>query len=163
MEGGLLGLLGVIITLIFSYNLNKQNKEFQKQSNQDNQKFQMELNKRNQEFQEKLAKNDEEYRLWMEKYNILVRLISYRYNLGSDEFKASMNAIPGVFHDSDEVMEAYRSFYAYAELPFANKDELIANEKMIKIYMTIFEHLGIEDNVDEATLIRIFNAPSTKI
>ena len=160
MEGGLLGLLGVIITLIFSYNLNKQNKDFQEQSNKDNQKFQMELNDRNQEFQERLAKKDEEYRLWMEKYNILIQLISYRYALGSDEYKSSMNSIPGVFHDSHEVMQAYRDFYDYAELPLANKDELIANEKMIKIYTAIFEHLGIEENVDEVTLLRIFNAPS---
>lgn len=65
-----------------------------------------------------------------------------------------MNSIPGVFHDSHEVMQAYRDFYDYAELPLANKDELIANEKMIKIYTAIFEHLGIEENVDEVTLLR---------
>lgn len=160
MEGGLLGLLGVIITLIFSYFLNKQNKDFQEKSDKSNQVFQRELNNKNLEFQEKLAMKDEDYRLWMSKYNILIKLISYRYELGSNEYKSAMNAIPAVFHDSDEVMEAYEELYDYTELPLANKDELIANDKMLKIYMSIFEHLGIAENVDKTTLLRTFNAPS---
>ena len=163
MVGGLLGLSGVIITLIFSYYLDKQNKDFKVKSDKSNQEFQRELNNRNLEFQERLAKKDEDYRLWMAKYNILIKLISYRYELGSDEYKSSMNAIPAVFHDSDEVMEAYKEFYDYEVLPLANKDELIATDKILKIYMSIFEHLGIAENVDITTLLKIFNESSNRI
>ena len=158
MTGGILGLLGVIITLIYSTNLNKKNREFQEKTNAVNQRFQEELEEKNQEFQIELDRKDKEHKLWMNKYNILIQLISYRYMLESNEYKAAMNAIPAVFQDSHKVMQAYRSFYDYSELPPANKNELIANEKMVKIYMKMFEHLGIEENVDEVILHRIFNA-----
>jgi len=55
MTGGILGLLGVIITLIYSTNLNKKNREFQEKTNKVNQRFQEELEQKNQEFQIELC------------------------------------------------------------------------------------------------------------
>lgn len=160
MTGGILGLIGVIVSLFFSYRLHKENKDFQKRSNIDNNNFQWELNDENKRFQSELAKKDVENKIWMNKYNLLIKLISYRYQMGSDEYKSAMNALPAVFYDSHEVMQAIKGFYDYSELPLANKNDLIANEKMVKIYMEIFKDLGIEQNVDEVFLYRTFNATS---
>lgn len=158
MIGGILGLIGVLITLVYSAKLNKENNDSQREMNQRNIDFQEKLNKENQEFQEELAKKEEEAKLWRNKYNILIELISYRFEFGSKEYQAAMNSIPAVFHDSHEVMQAVRRFYEYASLPPNQKNVVTANEKMVQVYTAIFKDLDIDQNVDEVFLEKTFHA-----
>lgn len=131
--GGSLGLIGVIISLFFSFKLNKNNQSFQKD----------------------LMKKDQEYKLWEKKYNALIQMISYRYDVKSPEYTSAMNGAIAVFHDSKPVMNSIKKFYEY--LSNDNRDPAIANEKMVEIYIAMYEDLGIEENVDEIFLNKVFN------
>ncbi|MFD2388027.1 hypothetical protein [Enterococcus rivorum] len=131
--GGALGLIGVFISLAYSSKLDKQNKEFQRQ---------MEESRR-------------EHDLWSKKYSTLVQMISYRYDVKSDEYSAAMNGITATFYDSKEVMDAVKKFYAYLES--GTVDSLQANERMVNIYSAMFKDLKIDQNVDEIFLSKVFN------
>ena len=131
--GGLLGLFGVGISLAFSIRLDKQNKEFQK--NMENER--------------------KKYDLWSKKYETLVQMISYRYSVKSKEYTAAMNGITATFYDSKEVMDAVKKLFAYLES--GSSDTLVANEKMVEIYSAMFRDLGIDQNVDEVFLNKVFN------
>src|SRR5690625_4611304 len=95
--GGGLGLIGVIISLIFSFKLNKQNKQFQREK----------------------TKQDREYKDRERKYNLLIQLISYRYDVRSPEFTSAMNGAVVVFNDSKPVVDSIKKFYGYV----SQKDE----------------------------------------
>ena len=131
--GGFLGLVGVGISLVFSIKLDKQNKEFQKNMESERKK----------------------YDLWSKKYETLVQMISYRYNVNSKEYTAAMNGITATFYDSKEVMDAVKKLYAYLESGSSNT--LVANEKMVEIYSAMFRDLGIDQNIDEVFLNKVFN------
>lgn len=131
--GGILGLTGVVISLVYSFKINK----------------------RNQEFQKEMAKKDREYRLWEKKYNALVQMISFRFDVRSPEYTSAMNGAIAVFYDSKAVMNSIKKFYEY--ITNDNKDSIIANEKMVEVYIAMYEDLGIEQNVDETFLYKVFN------
>ncbi|MBO0409486.1 hypothetical protein JZO81_00375 [Enterococcus hulanensis] len=131
--GGLLGLLGVGISLWYSKKLNQQN----------------------QIFQEKIEKQNRDYDLWKKKYDVLVQMISYRYDVRSKEYSAAMNGVTATFYDSKKVIEATKKMYDY--LSNTNSDASIANEKLIAIYSAMFEDLGIDQNIDESFLNKVFN------
>lgn len=131
--GGLLGLIGVGISLVFSIKLDKQNKKFQ----------------------ENMESERKKYDLWSKKYETLIQMISYRYNVKSKEYTAAMNGITATYYDSKEVMDAVKKLFAYLES--GSIDTLVANEKMVEIYSAMFRNLGINQNIDEVFLNKVFN------
>lgn len=133
MEGALIGLFGVLISLYFSYKLHK-----------DNQKFQKELVKQ-QEFLQHRNK----------KYELLIDLVSYRFDPASYEFSRSINGIPAVFYDSKNVVDATKDFHRYKSASFT--DDEITNDKLLNIYYEIFKDLSIEEHVDKNFLYQVFN------
>ncbi|WJP96696.1 hypothetical protein [Macrococcus bovicus] len=144
MIGGILGLVGVAITLLYSF-LN----------NLSNRKFHAKLESDNKNFQKNLAMQEHERRIWMKKFEILVQLIGSRYDIGTTEFKIAFNSIPAVFFDSPNVIRSHKNFYSYKSN--SSVDEGIANEKLINVFVEIYKDLEIEENVDEAHLEKIFN------
>lgn len=131
--GGGLGLIGVVISLVFSFKLNKQNQEFQKE----------------------MAIKDRKYKLWLKKYNALIQMISFRFDGKSPEYTSAMNGVIAVFYDSKDVMNSIKELYEHLANP--NNDSTVSNEKMVEVYMAMYKDLDIEQNVDEAFLDKVFN------
>lgn len=131
--GGLLGLIGVGISIWFSRMTNKQNIKAQKD----------------------LEESRREYNLWLKKYDILVQLISYRNNTGSSEFSSALNGIVVVYFDSIPVKRKISDFFEYITL--SNPNENITNDKLVDIFMEMYKDLGISNNIDSNDLKRVFN------
>ncbi|GEO62749.1 MULTISPECIES: hypothetical protein [Lactobacillaceae] len=144
MVGGILGLVGVTITLFYSFFNDKRSK-----------KFQLQLESDNENFQNTLAIQEHERRIWMKKYEVLVQLIGSRYDLSSTEFKRAFNSVPAVFFDSPDVIKSYKNFYSYKSN--SSVDDGLANEKLVNVFVEMYRDLEIEENVDETDLEKIFD------
>lgn len=131
--GGILGLIGIFISLYYSQRLNKQN-----------QKFQLDMER---------TRNEQEN--WRNKYKMLVQLISYRNDVQSMQYTSALNGAVAVFYDSKEVIDAIKELYHYLEIGDVTK--AIANEKMVDLYYKMYKHLGIEEHVDKVFLNKVFN------
>jgi len=143
LVGGILGLVGVIITLVYSSFNDKRSK-----------KFQLQLESDNKNFQNTLAIQEHERRIWMKKYEVLIQLIGSRYDFSSAEFKRAFNSVPAVFFDSPDVIKSYKNFYSYRSN--SSVDVGLANEKLLNIFVEMYRDLKIEENVDETILEKIF-------
>lgn len=141
--GAALGLLGVFVSLIFSAKLDKRNKIFQEV-----------LDAQNKEFQLSLENERKDYDLWKKKYEILIQLMSYRYDVSSDEYTSALNGVSATFYDSKKVIAATKKLYNFLE---TSSDTVRANEFMVALYVEIFNDLGISENVDETFLNKCFN------
>ncbi|WP_338232236.1 hypothetical protein [Companilactobacillus muriivasis] len=131
--GGLLGLLGVVISIVFSKITNRQNLNFQRE----------------------LETSRKKYNLWVKKYDVLVQLISYRHNLRSEEFTSALNGVVAVYFDSILVKKRVDDFFEYITLP--SRDENVTNDKLVDIFIEMYKDLGIADNIDSTDLKRVFN------
>ena len=142
--GGILGLIGVIITLIYSSKLSE-----------DNRKSQEKMNDENKELQKNLANKEHENKIWLEKYNVLVALMGSRSDFRSKEFTHAINSVPVVFSTSKEIIELHRDFHSYVSRP--NRDTAITEEKFSLVLKKMFEHLGIEENIVSEDFLRVFS------
>ena len=142
--GGVLGLIGVVITLIYSSKLSK-----------DNRKSQEKMNNENNELQKNLANKEHDNKIWLEKYSVLVTLMGSRNDFSSKEFTHAFNSVPAVFSTSKEIINLHRAFHTYSSN--ADRDLGIANEKFVLILREMFEHLGIEENIISEDFLRVFN------
>lgn len=133
--GGGLGLIGVIISLIFSFKLNKENQQFQKDK----------------------IKQDREYQDKDRKYKLLIQLISYRYDVTSHEFTSAMNGAIVVFNDSKPVVDAIKKFYGYVSQKDQGNSAALINERLVDIFVAMHNDIGIGQNVDESFLHKVFN------
>ncbi|KRK93062.1 hypothetical protein [Companilactobacillus futsaii] len=132
--GGILGLIGVGISLYYSNKINKENQKFQK------------------ELEEKRSADE----IWRRKYEVLVKLIGYRFDFSGKESLSAINSIAALFYDSDDVMNAVKDFYDYSTLPGVVKNTETSNDKLVTLYMAIYSDLGIDKNVDKSFLKRVF-------
>jgi len=144
LVGGILGLIGVTITLFYSFFNDKRSR-----------KFQLQLESDNKNFQNTLAIQEHERRIWMKKYEVLVQLIGSRYDLSSAEFKRAFNSVPAVFFDSPDVIKSHKNFYSYKSNP--SVDDGLASEKLVNVFVEMYRNLEIEENVDETYLNKIFD------
>lgn len=132
--GGVLGLIGVGISLYYSNKINKENQKFQK------------------ELEEKRSADE----IWRRKYEALVKLIGYRFDFSGKESLSAINSIGALFYDSNDVMNAVEDFYDYSTLPKTVKRAETSNEKLVTLYMAIYSDLGIDKNVDRSFLEKVF-------
>lgn len=144
--GGALGLIGVIISIFFSYKLNVKN-----------QKFQIELKEKEHNFELKLKDMEKENEVWLKKYNLLIQLMSFKHDIGSKEFSSALNGVVALFHDSNEVMNALKSFYNIASKSQEEKSPNEQNEKMIEVFTSIYADLDMDENLDKTFLEKTFN------
>ena len=105
MVGGILGLVGVTITLFYSFFNDKRSK-----------KFQLQLESDNENFQNTLAIQEHERRIWMKKYEVLVQLIGSRYDFSSTEFKRAFNSVPAVFLIRQMLLKVIKIFIAISQI-----------------------------------------------
>ena len=144
--GGALGLIGVIISIFFSYKLNVKNQEFQ-----------IELKEKEHNFELKLKDMEKENEVWLKKYNLLIQLMSFKHDIGSKEFSSALNGVVALFHDSREVMDALKGFYNIASKPKEQKSSNEQNEKLIEVFSSIYAELDMDENLDKSFLEKTFN------
>lgn len=93
---------------------------------------------------------------WNRKYQILYKLVAFRGELGSNEFKSSFNSIDVVYYNSPKVLAAKKEFYEYVISPKSEEIVDQSNEKLINILMSMFDDLKINKNIDYGTLEAVF-------
>lgn len=143
--GGILGLIGVITSITFSYKLNK-----------SNQQFQLDLKNKEHNFELKLKDMEKENSIWLKKYNLLIQLMSYKHDIESKEFSSSLNGVVALFHDSKDVMESLKGFYNIASKPKDQKSSNEQNEKLIEVFSSIYTELDMDENIDKYFLEKTF-------
>lgn len=144
--GGTFGLIGVIISITFSYKLNK-----------SNQQFQLELKDKEHVFELELKNKEKENSIWLKKYSLLIQLMSYKHDIESKEFSSALNGVVALFHDSKQVMEALKGFYNIASKPKEEKSPNEQNEKLVDVFYAIYSELNMEEELDKYFLEKIFN------
>lgn len=153
--GGFLGLIGVGISLFFSYKFQKDNNKFQKEMNEKNNEFQKELSDSNHKFQLQLESQSREFEIWKKKYETLTKLVSYRFDLNGDEFSSALNSIQASFYDSKTVLDAAKDFYDILNSGYS--DTYRSNDKLTELISLMFKDLDIDMNLDKRFLINVFN------
>lgn len=143
--GGTLGLIGVILSVVFSYKLNK-----------SNQQFQLELKDKEHAFELKLKNIEKENSVWLKKYSLLIQLMSHKHDIGSQEFGSALNGVVALFHDSKTVMDALKSFYSIAAKPKEQKSSNEQNEKLIEVFYAIYSELEMNEELDKNFLEKTF-------
>jgi len=143
--GGTLGLIGVIVSIVFSYKLNK-----------TNQQFQLALKDKEHAFELELKNIEKENSIWMKKYNLLITLMSFKHDINSKEFSSALNGVMALFHDSRTVMDALKGFYSIASKPKEQKSPNEQNEKLTEVFYAIYSELEMNEELDKSLLEKTF-------
>src|SRR5690625_3050576 len=143
--GGTLGLIGVIVSIAFSYKLNK-----------SNQQFQLDLKDKEHAFELELKEMEKKNNIWLKKYSLLITLMSFKHDINSKEFSSALNGVMALFHDSKIVMDALKSFYSIASKPNEEKSPNEQNEKLIDVFYAIYSELEMSEALDKSLLEKTF-------
>lgn len=146
MVGGILGLIGVFISLLFSWKINKENKQFQ-----------LDLKDKEHAFELELKNIEKENSIWLKKYSLLITLMSFKHDINSKEFSSALNGVMALFHESKLVMDALKSFYNIASKPKEEKSSNEQNEKLIEVFYAIYSELEMNEELDKNFLEKTFN------
>lgn len=145
LVGGILGLIGVFISLLFSWRINKENKQFQ-----------LDLKDKEHAFELELKNIEKENSIWLKKYSLLITLMSFKHDINSKEFSSALNGVMALFHDSRIVMDALKSFYSIASKPNEEKSPNEQNEKLIEVFYAIYSELEMNEELDKSLLEKTF-------
>ena len=160
--GGLVGMVGVAIALYYNYKTKLDTQKFQRELNEEQHLFQKELlslslNQAKSTGSNGKEKSFKEEMIWQTKYNTFIKLMSYRHELESKEFKAALNSITGTFCESKIVLDNTNKLYASLDnvktLDGRVKDDLIT---LLKSMMT---DLGLETKNNDMIFTNIFSIP----
>lgn len=146
MIGGILGLVGVFISLWFSWKINKENKQFH-----------LDLKDKEYAFELELKNIEKENSIWLKKYSLLITLMSFKHDINSKEFSSALNGVIALFHDSKLVMDALKSFYNIASKRKEEKSPNEQNEKLIDVFYAIYSELDMNEELDKNFLEKTFN------
>lgn len=145
LVGGILGLIGVFISLLFSWRINKENKQFQ-----------LDLKDKEHAFELELKNIEKENSIWLKKYSLLITLMGFKHDINSKEFRSALNVVMALFHDSRIVMDALKSFYSIASKPNEDKSPNEQNEKLIEVFYAIYSELEMNEELDKSLLEKTF-------
>lgn len=160
--GGLVGMVGVAIALYFNYKTKIDTQKFQKELNEEQHLFQKELlslslNQAKSTGSNNKERSFKEEMIWQTKYKTFIKLMSYRHELESKEFKAALNSITGTFCESKVILDNTNKLYASLDdvktLDGRVKDDLIT---LLKSMMT---DLGLETKNNDMIFTNIFSIP----
>ena len=66
--------------------------------------------------------------------------MAYRYDFHSIKFVEAMNQLPVAYHDSKEVLTAYK---AYREHIMSNGDMKIGHQRLLELFKAMYKYLSI--------------------
>jgi hypothetical protein len=74
------------------------------------------------------------------KIQILQQIMAYRFSLQNIKFVEAMNQLPVVYHESKEVLTAYKE---YREHIMNHGDPLVGHQKLVELLKAMYKNLRI--------------------
>lgn len=92
------------------------------------------------------------------KLKILQQLMAYRFDFHSVKFVEAMNQLPVVYHESKEVLTAFKAYYEHVR---SNGDMKIGHQRLLELFKTMYKHLNINtEPLNDDIFLYLFFADS---